>query len=61
MSDGPDEDGSVRTPVAFDHHLRDAEGDELNVRLQGYQNVTNRYCTNLIPIQNIYPHEERIK
>ena len=54
MSDVPDEDGSVRTPVAFDHQLRDADGDELNLRLQGYQTVRDRYWSNLFYLKILF-------
>jgi len=41
MSDIPDEDGSVRTPVIFDHQFREGDGDELHNKLQNYQEVRN--------------------
>ena len=42
MSDIPDEDGSVRTPVSFDHQFREGDGDDLHNKLQNYQEVRNR-------------------
>ena len=45
MSDIPDEDGSVRTPVAFDNQIPENDDNELHKRLQNYQQ--NWYVTKL--------------